>query len=141
MSERTQRKDPIALQEHVIFYASLLHRCIIELNDTRTIMTVVENMGFEHASVKVKDEDYQIWWDVSLEVVTKRLPPEAKEPFVKFFEFLERAFAMGLQEASEEIDIISRCRLDMSQIHELQVFSHFSFFFSESTCHSRRKLV
>ena len=34
------RKEPIALQEHVVFYVTLLDRCIRQLDDTRTIMTI-----------------------------------------------------------------------------------------------------
>ena len=32
------RKEPIALQDHVVFYVSFLHRCVRQLDDTRTIL-------------------------------------------------------------------------------------------------------
>ena len=79
-------------------------------------------MGFDHASVKINMEDYAIFWDVSVEVVTRGLPAKVLPAFDKLFDFLERCFSMGLEEASAESKIISCCRLDMGQISDLQVF-------------------
>ena len=86
---------------------------------------MTEEMGFNHASVDMRPEDYPVFWEVSLEVVTRDLPDSVYPAFEKFFEFLEKSFSMGLEEASAESLIIKSCRLDMRQIGNLQVSAEF----------------
>ena len=78
-------------------------------------------MGFNHASINMREEDYPVFWEVTMEVVTRDVPDKVLPAFEKFFEFLERSFMMGLEEASAESLIIKSCRLDMRQISDLQV--------------------